>query len=130
MVMNDTLANALTMIDQYERLGKAECMVTPGSSIIASVLNILKQFGYVKGFAMVKDGNKETAAIQLQGKVNRCGVIKPRFAVKYDEYEKFEKRYLPAQDMGIIVVSTVQGMMDHSTAKQKKLGGRLIAYCY
>ena len=58
------------------------------------------------------------------------GAIKPRFAVKATEYEKFEKRYLPAKGFGILIVSTVKGLMTHYEAKQQGLGGRLIAYCY
>ena len=57
-------------------------------------------------------------------------VIKPRYAVKSDEYEKFEKRYLPAQGMGILIVSTSKGMMTQVQAREQRLGGRLIAYVY
>ncbi|MDZ4226799.1 MAG: 30S ribosomal protein S8, partial [Candidatus Pacearchaeota archaeon] len=60
----------------------------------------------------------------------KCGVVKPRFPVKLDEFEKFEKRYLPAKNFGIIIVSTSNGIMTHIEAKEKKLGGRLIAYIY
>lgn len=50
--------------------------------------------------------------------------------MKLPEFEKFEKRYLPAKNMGIIMVSTSQGITTHRMAKEKKSGGRLIAYCY
>ena len=62
--------------------------------------------------------------------INKCGVIRPRYNPKKDAYEKFEKRYLPAKDVGIIFVSTTQGIMPHYDAKKKGIGGRLIAYCY
>ncbi|MBR9698887.1 30S ribosomal protein S8 [Candidatus Woesearchaeota archaeon] len=130
MVLNDPLANALSKIGQYEHLGKAECIIEPSSTIISHCLGLLKKFGYIKGYNKVKDGRKEHLIVKLHGKINSCGVIKPRFAIKKDNFEKYEQRYLPAKDMGIMIVSTVEGMVDHSTAKQKKLGGRLIAYCY
>jgi small subunit ribosomal protein S8 len=57
-------------------------------------------------------------------------VVKPRYSVKSDNYEKFEKRYLPAKEFGVLVVSTPKGMMSHNDARKNKLGGRLIAYCY
>jgi small subunit ribosomal protein S8 len=47
-----------------------------------------------------------------------------------DEYEKFEKRFLPAKGVGVLIVSTIKGIMTHEEAKGKTLGGRLIAYCY
>ena len=65
--------------------------------------------------------------INLLGSINAIGVIKPRFAVSVDEFEKFEKRFLPAQDMGIILVSTSKGIMTHTEAKNK-IGGKLFAY--
>jgi len=50
--------------------------------------------------------------------------------VQKGNYEKFEKRYLPAKDFGMIIVSTNQGIMTHIEAKEKGLGGRLLAYVY
>ena len=47
-----------------------------------------------------------------------------------DDFEKYEKRYRPSRDMGIMIVSTVEGMVAHDKAKEKKIGGKLIAYCY
>ena len=54
----------------------------------------------------------------------------PRFSIKTDDYEKTEKRHLPAKDFGIIIISTSQGILTHIEAKKKKIGGMLIAYCY
>jgi len=130
MGMNDTLSNALSKMGQYEKLGKAECAIQPASRVISDVLTLLKQFGYVKDFSTVKEGKKEKIIVKLHGRINECGVIKPRFAIKNAEFEKWEKRYLPSKDMGILVVSTVNGMTDHGKAKEKRIGGKLIAYCY
>ncbi len=128
--MNDTLSNALSKINQYDKIGKSECIINPSSRIIADVFGIMKKIGYIKGYDKIKEGKKEVFNVKLTGNVNNCGVIKPRYAIKKDEYERYEKRYLPSKDMGIIVISTSEGMMDHRKAKEKKLGGKLIAYCY
>lgn len=129
MVLNDTLSNALSKINQYEKLGRQECIIS-GSRIIADVLGIMKKFGYIKGYDKIKEGKKESFKVKLSATVNNCGVIKPRYAIKKDEFEKFEKRYLPSKDMGILIISTVEGIVDHGKAKEKKIGGKLIAYCY
>ena len=50
--------------------------------------------------------------------------------IKKDGFEKFEKRYLPAKDFGIILISTTKGIMIHTEAKKKNMGGILFAYCY
>ena len=50
--------------------------------------------------------------------------------MKKEEFEKFEKRFLPAQDFGILILTTNQGVMTHKEAKERKIGGRLLAYVY
>ena len=62
--------------------------------------------------------------------INKTGVIKPKYSVKINEYEKFEKRYLAAFGFGFLIVSTNQGIMTQEDAITKKLGGKLIAYVY
>jgi small subunit ribosomal protein S8 len=57
-------------------------------------------------------------------------VIQPRFFVKKDEYEKWEKRYLPARGFGIMIVSTSKGVMSQKEAESLKIGGRLLGYVY
>ncbi|MBD3164887.1 30S ribosomal protein S8 [Candidatus Woesearchaeota archaeon] len=130
MVMNDILASALTKIKQYEKLGRSVCIISPVSGLVAGILGILKKFGYIEGYEKVKEGNKLSFHVKLNGNINKCGVIKPRYSIKKDDFERFEKRYLPSKDMGIMVVTTVNGIMEHNAAKKKQLGGRLIAYCY
>jgi len=86
--------------------------------------------GYISSFEFVQDGRDGVYRIGLLGKINDCRAVKPRYAVKKNKFEKYEKRYLPAKDVGIIVVSTPQGVFDHREAKSRGLGGRLIAYVY
>src|SRR4030042_5653039 len=105
-------------------------MVTPVSNILKAVLEILKSRGYVGDLEVLSESRGGFAKLHLLGNVNECGVIKPRFSIKHDDYTKFEKRYLPAKGVGILIVSTCQGIMPHADAIKKGLGGRLIAYCY
>ncbi len=129
-MLNDPLANVLSHINNHEKLGRKEVIVQNNSKIIRKVLSLLNTHNYVGGYTEVEDGKGNLLQINLLGTVNKVGVIKPRFNVKKDNYEKFEKRYLPAKDFGIIIVSTSKGMMTHQEAKSLGLGGRLIAYCY
>ena len=62
--------------------------------------------------------------------INRCGVIKPRYSVKRSEFEKWESRFLPAQDFGVLLMTTNQGVMSHDKAKEARVGGRLLAYIF
>ena len=128
MALNDTLSNALSIIFKAESLGRTSCIVQD-SKLIRQVLSLMRDEGYIASMAPIET-ERAKLLVQLSGSVNKCGVIKPRYNVKLPEFEKFEKRYLPAKNMGIIIVSTSQGTVTHRVAKDRKSGGRLLAYCY
>ena len=50
--------------------------------------------------------------------------------MKKNEFEKFERRYLPAKGFGFLLVSTSKGIMTNEEAKTNGVGGKLIAYIY
>ena len=129
-MLNDPLANVLSYISNHEKLGRKEIVVGNNSIFIRQILTILNENNYVGEHKTIEDGKGSMLSINLLGTVNGIGVIKPRFNVKKTDYEKFEKRFLPAKDFGIIIVSTSQGLMTHIQAKEKNLGGKLICYCY
>ncbi len=84
----------------------------------------------VKDPTFIRIGTSGAFKVQLVGKINACGTIKPRFAVKKTDWNKWEQRYIPSKDFGMLIVSTPKGMMTNSEAKEKNTGGRLIAYVY
>ncbi len=128
MVVRDWLSSTLNSFMNSKQVGKKEVMIMPISNLILGVLQIMKGGGYIKGFKIEEDKLKK-AIVEL-GKINKCKAIKPRFYVKKDEFEKYIKRYLPARDFGILIVSTNKGLMTHKDAMEKGIGGSLIAYCY
>lgn len=130
MALNDPLANALSSILTDEKAGKRQSLVRPSSKIIKKVLQVMNEHNYVGGFEESKEGGGNVLKLNLLGNINKCGVIKPRYSVKKDEFEKFEERYLLARDMGILILSTPSGIIAHKGAKEKNTGGRLLAYCY
>lgn len=130
MVLNDTLANALSSVLTDEKAGKRESCIRPSSKIIKKVLQVMKENNYVGDFEELKEGSGNILKLHLLGSINKCGVIKPRYSIKKFEFEKFEERYLLARDMGILILSTPAGIITHKEAKKKNVGGRLLAYCY
>ncbi len=130
MAINDPLSNALSAIMNAERIGKTDVVIKPTSKLIRGVLGILKDHLYLGDCTEVEDGRGNHLKINLLGKINRCGSIKPRYPVIISDYEKFEKRYLPAKDFGILIISTPKGLIVHTDAKRQRIGGRLLAYCY
>lgn len=130
MSLMDPLANALNHLTNCERVGKKVAYIKPASKLIGRVLKIMQDNGYIGNFEYIEDGRGGIYKVELIGQINKCGAIKPRYAVKKNEYEKFEKRYLPAKGFGFLIVSTPQGLMTHEEAKAKGIGGRLISYVY
>ena len=88
MTVMDPLANALVSIKNNEERGKKECMICPASKLIARVLRVLQRSGYIGEFEFVDDGRTGKFRVQLLGRINNCGAIKPRFPVSYRELEK------------------------------------------
>lgn len=129
-MLNDSLATALCKIMNAERAGKREVVLTQNSKMLKQVLEIMNRQQYLGSYEEVRTHQGGLLKVHLLGNINRCGVIKPRFSTKKTQFEKWEKQYLPAKDFGIIIVSTPQGMMTHSEAKEKLTGGKLIMYCY
>ena len=130
MALNDTLSNTLSKIDMYEKLGRSDCIIPISSKIIKKVLDLMNDTNYIGKYEITKTSRGEILKVNLTGSINKCGVVKPRFSVKKNDFEKYEKRYLPAQNFGILIVSTSQGIMTNYEAKEKNLGGKLLAYVY
>ena len=130
MTLMDPLADALTNIRNNELQVNSSCTIRPASKLIGHVLSVMKKENYISNFEYVDDEKAGIFQVELDGNINQCGVIKPRHAVKKDEFEKFEKRYLPAKNFGILIVTTPEGIMTHREAKERGIGGRLLAYMY
>lgn len=130
MTNNDPLAACLSKINNAEKVSKTEIIVTGISKMKKNVLEILKQCGYIKEIEYKEDNRGGHIVIKLNNLINKCGSIKPRFNVSTNDIERFEQRYLPAKGFGLLIISTSQGLLTNSEAKEKNLGGKLIAYCY
>jgi small subunit ribosomal protein S8 len=128
--MMDTLANGLTTIINNEMRNKRECIISPASKLLGRILRIIQLNGYIGEFEFIDDGRTGKFKVQLLGRINKCGAIRPRFSVKMDEFEEWEKKFLPSRDVGILVVSTPKGVLSHHDAMEKHIGGRLLAFVY
>ncbi len=127
--MGDILADALNTMKTHEIAGQKHCTVK-ASGLIGKVLEILKNEGYISSYRLREDGKGNKYEVELAGKINAAGVIKPRFPVKKTEWPTFEQRFLPAYNIGVIIVSTSKGVTTNFDAHGQGVGGRLIAYVY
>ncbi|QLH75341.1 MAG: 30S ribosomal protein S8 [Methanomassiliicoccales archaeon] len=129
-MQSDPLNDAMSTIKNAAMVGKSECIIKPSSKLIGRVLKVMQENGYINQFEFVEDGKAGVFKVKMEGKINNCGVIKPRYSVKKVDLEMFEARYLPAQDFGVIIVSTTEGVISHVKAKELGVGGKLLAYVY
>jgi small subunit ribosomal protein S8 len=130
MTATNVLASLFSSLQNSEMRHKKECLVIPASNLASEVLKVLQRKRYIGEFEFIDDGVTGKLLIQLLGRINRCRVISPRFPVKSKDYAKWESRYLPAVGVGILVISTPKGVMSHSDAQEKNLGGRLLGFVY
>ena len=128
-MIHDLLADALSAIKNAERVGKKECVVK-ASKLIREVLRVMQEKGYIGVFEFIDDGKSGKFKIELKGKIIDCNVIKPNYPVKVSEIPKWEKRFLPAREFGILILTTPKGVMDHRKAKELHTGGKLLAFVY
>lgn len=130
MSLNDPLANVLSFIKNYERLGKKEVVTRNNSKVIRKVLEVMQQEGLIGSYEEIEDGRGNMLKIHLIGSLNNCGVIKPRHKIKVEDYNSFEKKFLPAMNFGALIVSTNKGIMTNKEARAQNLGGTLISFAY
>ena len=78
----------------------------------------------------IDDGRQGKFRVQLFGRINETEAVKPRFKTRVSEMEKWEKRFLPSRNLGMVILSTPKGVMDHVQAKEENVGGVVLAYVY
>ena len=123
----DIVADALNMIRNAKKARKTEVKIKRISNLLIEVLKIMKQEGAVKKYKI----NSKDKTIEVSvGDLTDCKAIKPRFTVDKTQIEKYRRRYLPARNLGIMIVSTNKGLMTHEEAQKEKIGGCLVAYFY
>ena len=126
---HDLISDVMFVLNDADRYGKKECVVK-ASKLVKNILILIQNKGFIGSFELEEDGKQGIFKIEMNGKINHSRAIKPRFSVKNDEIEKWEKRYLPSKDIGFILISTNEGILDHNTVKEKSFGGKLIGYVY
>jgi small subunit ribosomal protein S8 len=126
----NVLSNLFTTLYNNETRRKKECIVIPSSRFSSDVLRTMQKYRYIGEFEQVDDARSGKFRIQLLAKITKCGIITPRFSVRKDGYLDWERHFLPAYSMGLLIVSTSQGIMSHHEARERGLGGILIGYVY
>ena len=130
MTRMGTLADALKTIYNAEKRGKRQVMLRPCSKVIVKFLQSMQQHGYIGEFEIVDDHRGNKIVVNLCGRINKCGVISPRFDVKIGDVQKWINNLLPSRQFGHIVLTTSYGIMDHEEAQRRKTGGKILGFFY
>ena len=123
----DVVADGLNMMKNGKKAGKEIIIIDRISNLLIEVLKIMKEKGAIKKYKI--DGREKTIEVVL-GDFTECRAIKPRFTADKTQIEKYRRRYLPARNMGTIIISTNKGLMTHEEAFAEGIGGILVAYFY
>ena len=81
---------------------------------------------YIGDFEIVDDHRAGKIVVNLKGRINKCGVVSPRFDLPLSGIEKQINNLLPSRQFGHIVLTSSIGIMDHHEARRKKTGGKVL----
>lgn len=79
---------------------------------------------------MIDDHRAGKIVVELIGRINKCGVISPRFDVAVSDVEQWVQNILPSRGFGHIVLTTTYGICDHDDARKKRTGGKILGFFY
>ena len=128
MALSDPIADMLTRIRNASRAGHESCTVSK-SKLKTSILEILKDQGFIKDYQPVQNGKFEDYKIVLNYTNNNKPVIKEintvskpgkRVYITHDEIRPYRN------NIGIVIVSTSKGVMTGKKAKKLNVGGEVI----
>ncbi|KAI1292318.1 40S ribosomal protein S15a [Halotydeus destructor] len=130
MVRMNVLADALKSINNAEKRGKRQVLIRPSSKVIIKFLTVMMKHGYIGEFEVVDDHRAGKIVVNLTGRLNKCGVISPRFDVQIKDIENYTRNLLPSRQFGYIILTTSGGIMDHEEARRRHMGGKILGFFF
>ncbi|MGO3652625.1 30S ribosomal protein S8 [Vagococcus sp.] len=132
MVMTDPIADFLTRI-RNANIVKHDSLEVPASKIKLEIAKILQREGFVREVESIEDDKQGIIRVFLKyGKnderviTNLKRISKPglRAYVKADEVPKV------LNGLGIAVISTSEGVLTDKEARERNIGGEVLAYVW
>mgnify|MGYP001607822948 FL=1 len=132
MSSSDPIADMLTRIRNAGRAGHEKCTFA-SSKIKKSILDILKDEGFIANYQVIKNGNFSDYEVQLKYSALRTPVItkiervsKPGRRIYIDH-----ERIKPVRsNLGVSIISTSKGIMTGKDAKKLNIGGEVLCQVY
>jgi small subunit ribosomal protein S15Ae len=130
MVRISVLRDCLNALVNAEKAGKRQVLVRVSSKVVIKFLRVMQKHGYIGDFEVVDDHRAGKIVVNLNGRLNKCGVISPRFDVSLTQIEQVSSDLLPSRQFGHLVLTTTYGIMDHEEAKRKHTGGKILGFFF
>ena len=131
MNTTDPIADMLTRIRNANRQHHETVMV-PASKLKVDIAEILKNEGFIKGYKVEGEGPIKNIVITLKYRGNERVITdlkrisKPGLRV----YAKVNEIPKVLNGLGIVILSTSQGLMTDKEARAKQVGGEVLAYIW
>jgi small subunit ribosomal protein S8 len=129
MSMSDPIADMLTRIRNAQSVEKAVVSM-PSSKLKIAIAQVLKDEGYIDGFAVRGDGAKPELEISLKYYAGRP-VIERIERVSRPGLRVYKGRHeIPnvMNGLGVAIVTTPKGVMTDRKARQVGIGGEVLCY--
>ena len=129
MSMSDPIADMLTRIRNAQIVQKAS-VTMPSSKLKIAIAQVLKDEGYIDGFAVRADGAKSELEVALKYYAGRP-VIERIERVSRPGLRIYKGRHSIPQVMnglGVAIVTTPQGVMTDRKARAAGIGGEVLCY--
>jgi small subunit ribosomal protein S8 len=129
MSMSDPIADMLTRIRNAQSVEKAS-VTMPSSKLKVAIATVLRDEGYIDGFAVRDEGNKPELEIALKYYAGRP-VIERIERVSRPGLRIYKGRDAIPQVMnglGVAIVTTPKGVMTDRKARQNGVGGEVLCF--
>jgi small subunit ribosomal protein S8 len=129
MSMSDPIADMLTRIRNAQTVEKASVSM-PSSKLKVAIAQVLKDEGYIDGFAVKSEGAKSELEVVLKYYAGRP-VIERIERVSRPGLRIYKGRDAIPQVMnglGVAIVTTPKGVMTDRKARQTGVGGEVLCY--
>ena len=131
MNISDPIADMLTRIRNASRARHVDVAI-PASRTKLAIAQILKEEGFIEDFAEGQAGPRKDITIQLKyvGKVPVVSGLKRISKPGLRVYASKTEIPRVLGGLGIVIVSTSQGIMTGQQARRSQLGGEVLAYVW